>query len=36
MAERVRRTLEPHGVKVDVSGKVELEDEEERYVAAGE
>ncbi|WP_330347259.1 STM4015 family protein [Streptomyces sp. NBC_00582] len=36
MAERVRRTLEPHGVRVDLSGRPELEEGEERYVAAGE
>ncbi|MFI7498171.1 STM4015 family protein [Streptomyces sp. NPDC049687] len=36
MAERVRRTLEPHGVKVDVSGKPEPDEEERRYIAAGE
>ncbi|MEU1511741.1 STM4015 family protein [Streptomyces sp. NPDC005811] len=36
MAERVRQALEPHGVRVDVSGRPELEEDEDRYVAAGE
>ncbi|MFE6821750.1 STM4015 family protein [Streptomyces sp. NPDC057690] len=45
MTERLRQTLEPHGVKVVVSGKPEPDeddydededDEEARYIAAGE
>ncbi|MEU1184420.1 STM4015 family protein [Streptomyces sp. NPDC005820] len=41
MAGRIQQALEPQGVRVDVSGKVELDESdedfpEERYVAAGE
>ncbi|MER5433709.1 STM4015 family protein [Streptomyces sp. NPDC002588] len=40
MAERVRQALEPHGVKVDLSGKPEPDEDDEdgdgRYVVAGE
>ncbi|WP_371271218.1 STM4015 family protein [Streptomyces sp. yr375] len=36
MAERVRQTLEPYGVKVDVSGQEQADDLGDRYVSAGE
>ncbi|MGW0586131.1 STM4015 family protein, partial [Streptomyces sp. NPDC002920] len=36
MMERVRQTLEPHGVKVDLSEQESADDPEERYVSADE
>ncbi|WP_340374124.1 STM4015 family protein [Streptomyces sp. SS7] len=36
MAERVRQALEPYGVRIDLSGRPELDEYEGRYVAAGE